>query len=42
MTPPALGLADFRRINLFDDLDDAQLADWLAVARPLDAARARS
>ncbi len=38
MTPPALGLADLRRINLFDDLDDAQLGEWLAVARPLDAA----
>ena len=27
-------LADLRAIDLFDDLDDAQLEEWLAVARP--------
>jgi signal transduction histidine kinase len=27
-------LAELRAIDLFDDLDDAQLGEWLAVARP--------
>jgi signal transduction histidine kinase len=29
---------DLRTVDLFDDLDDAQLDEWVAVARPLDAA----
>jgi len=29
--PAPLTLSELRAIDLFDDLDDAQLADWLAV-----------
>jgi signal transduction histidine kinase len=31
-------VADLRPVDLFDDLDDDQLAQWAAVARPYDAA----
>ena len=34
-------LADLRAIDLFDDLDDAQLGEWLAVARPRSSSRGR-
>jgi signal transduction histidine kinase len=30
--------ADLRPVDLFDDLDDAELAEWAAVARPYDHA----
>ena len=33
----ALTLSELRTIDLFDDLDDEQLAEWLAVARPRTA-----
>jgi len=29
----AVTLDELRRIDLFDDLDDEQLAEWIAVAR---------
>ncbi len=29
-------VADLRPVDLFDDLDDAQLAEWAAVAKPFD------
>ncbi|QEC48005.1 hypothetical protein FSW04_10775 [Baekduia soli] len=32
MSVDAVTLADLRRIDLFDGLDDAELADWVAVA----------
>ena len=32
--PAALTLSELRTIDLFDDLDDEQLAEWLAIARP--------
>ncbi len=38
MTPAPVTLADLREIDLFEDLDDAQLGEWLAVARTLEAA----
>ncbi len=28
-------VADLRPVDLFDDLDDAELAEWAAVAKPL-------
>jgi signal transduction histidine kinase len=34
----AFTVADLRPVDLFDDLDDEQLAQWAAVARPLDFA----
>jgi len=34
----AFTVADLRPVDLFDDLDDEQLAQWAAVARPYDAA----
>jgi signal transduction histidine kinase len=34
MSTLPITLADLRAIDLFDDLDDAQLEEWLAVARP--------
>ena len=30
-----VNLADVRAIDLFDDLDDAQLGEWLAATRPV-------
>jgi nitrogen-specific signal transduction histidine kinase len=38
MTRTALALSDLRTIDLFDDIDDDALAEWLAVARPRDVA----
>lgn len=38
MSGAEITLADLRSIDLFDDLDDAQLAEWVAVAQPLSAA----
>ena len=38
MSTTTLSAADLRPIDLFDDLDDAALADFAAVALPLDAA----
>ena len=37
-------LAELRRVDLFDGIDDAQLAEWLAVAQlqEVAAGRARS
>ena len=32
--PAALTLSDLRTIDLFDELDDDELAEWLAIARP--------
>ena len=32
MSTTALTMADLRTIDLFDDLDDAALESWLAVA----------
>jgi signal transduction histidine kinase len=34
----AFTVADLRPVDLFDDLDDDQLAQWAAVAKPYDAA----
>ena len=34
MSPAPVTLAELRAIDLFDDLDDAQLHEWLGVARP--------
>ncbi|MEA2467368.1 MAG: hypothetical protein QOJ57_1494 [Thermoleophilaceae bacterium] len=36
-TAAALTLADLRTIDLFDDIDDEQLGEWLAIAEPFDA-----
>jgi signal transduction histidine kinase len=36
MTPAPVALAELRRVNLFDEIDDAQLAEWLAVASVAD------
>ncbi len=36
MTAPALTAADLRPVNLFDDLDDGELAEWAAAARLSD------
>jgi signal transduction histidine kinase len=38
MTNTALALSDLRGIDLFDDIDDEALAEWLAVARPCEVA----
>ena len=38
MSDAAFTVADLRPVDLFDDLDDDQLAQWAAVARPYDAA----
>ncbi len=38
MSDAAFTVADLRPVDLFDDLDDDQLAQWAAVARPFDAA----
>ena len=38
MTRTALALSDLRTIDLFDDIDDDALAEWLAVSRPRDVA----
>ena len=38
MTPAPITLAELRAVDLFDDLDDDELADWLAAARARDAA----
>jgi signal transduction histidine kinase len=32
----AFTVADLRPVDLFDDLDDEQLAEWVAVAKPFD------
>lgn len=37
MSEPAFTVADLRPVDLFDDLDDDQLAQWAAVARSYDA-----
>jgi signal transduction histidine kinase len=37
VTAPTVALADLRRVDLFDDLDDAALADVAAVATPFTA-----
>ncbi len=37
MTEAAITAADLRPVDLFDDLDDDELAQWAAVARPYDA-----
>jgi signal transduction histidine kinase len=34
---PALTMADLRTVDLFDELDDDQLAEWLEVAKPFHA-----
>jgi signal transduction histidine kinase len=34
----AFTVADLRPVDLFDDIDDEQLAEWAAIARPFDAA----
>jgi signal transduction histidine kinase len=34
----AFTVADLRPVDLFDDLDDAELAEWAAVAKPYDHA----
>jgi CRP-like cAMP-binding protein len=38
MSTAAISLADLRPIDLFDDIDDAALAEFAAVAVPVDAA----
>jgi signal transduction histidine kinase len=38
MTVAQLTVADLRPVDLFDDLDDAQLAVWVAAAEPFDLA----
>jgi signal transduction histidine kinase len=38
MSDQPITLADLRPIDLFDDLDDDELADWVAVARRRDVA----
>jgi signal transduction histidine kinase len=38
MTTPPVTLAELRQINLFDDLDDLKLAEWLPVAVAAEAA----
>jgi signal transduction histidine kinase len=38
MTATTLSVAELRPVDLFDDLDDAALAEFAAVARPFDAA----
>ena len=38
MSTTAVGLEELRSIDLFDDLDADQLAEWVAVARPIEAA----
>jgi signal transduction histidine kinase len=42
MTATRLSAADLRPIDLFDDLDDAQLAEWAAVAVPRELAPGES
>ncbi len=37
MTPTTVDLADLRRIDLFDELTDDELAEWMAAARPVEA-----
>jgi signal transduction histidine kinase len=37
MSATAITLADLRSVDLFDDLDDAELEEWVAVARTRDA-----
>ncbi len=37
MSTATLTLDDLRSIDLFDDLDDAALEEWIAAARPFDA-----
>jgi signal transduction histidine kinase len=37
MTAPTLTLADLRRVDLFDELDDEELALWLEVAHAYEA-----
>ena len=32
-TAAAISVADLRPVDLFDDIDDAQLAEWAAVAQ---------
>lgn len=34
MTDPPVTLQELRTVDLFDDLDDVELAEWVAVARP--------
>ena len=36
-TAAGVTLADLRPIDLFDDLDDEQLGEWLAVAQPFES-----
>jgi signal transduction histidine kinase len=38
VTAPALAASDLRAVDLFDDIDDDLLAEWVAVAKPRDAA----
>ncbi|MBN1527455.1 MAG: cyclic nucleotide-binding domain-containing protein [Thermoleophilaceae bacterium] len=37
MSEPPVTLAELRSIDLFDDLDDEQLAEWVSVAKPFHA-----
>jgi signal transduction histidine kinase len=37
MTPAAVELTDLRRVDLFDELTDDELAEWVAAARPVEA-----
>jgi signal transduction histidine kinase len=36
MTPPEITLAELRAVDLFEDLTDAELSEWVAAAAPLE------
>src|SRR5206468_543450 len=38
MSDPPITLQELRTVDLFDDLDDAELVEWVALARPMSVA----